>query len=562
MSQEENIKNVITKDKSLREKSFIMDINMIEAPLFQFKNKRTIQTAKSLEMDPNISKEMKYVISTMPEESKNSQVEFLSWTDSKGLDREILAASIFKLPNAFAMDVFHALIGLYIKKNSPITYIEDEKVYNMPENKLEFRIYEICEFMKVSYGGKIYQKIKDAIRELGAVKYYSLGNGTFYNKRKEKYETSREKSISLISDYDFFQKGKDKSNERCEVIFGNLVVENIKFNYIKFLNDNIYFQLKSGITRRLYSYIEGNRYGRTYIKRSFDVLRYKIPIDFKYSSELKKRFKVPLENLIKFGVIKDYFYGNEILINGIKEDCIYIVFEGTRKQLIDSLTVKQVDLKEEKKKEVQEDYALEFPENIENELRNIGINESKIAELINKHNKWKLAEYILWIKDGIKKGDVKSPAGLFVFAITDEMVKVGSTHPHIVEFVEKIKKEVEGKKDIEEDIIKDSFNKYIEKEISQLKKEEEFVYKAIYNSTYDNISMAQPKKVKSLRQIYNMSEGKDKAKMLELVEKWEKFSVEKEESDIFKEELVKAICMYKGLQMYEDYRRNYMENNG
>ena len=30
------------KDRTIREKSFIMDINVIEAPLFRFKNKRTV----------------------------------------------------------------------------------------------------------------------------------------------------------------------------------------------------------------------------------------------------------------------------------------------------------------------------------------------------------------------------------------------------------------------------------------------------------------------------------------------------------------------------------------
>ncbi|MGL5577387.1 MAG: hypothetical protein ACRDCW_17755, partial [Sarcina sp.] len=63
------------KDRTIREKSFIMDINVIEAPLFRFKNKRTVQTIAKLEKDENISKEMKYVLSRVPEESKSSQVE-------------------------------------------------------------------------------------------------------------------------------------------------------------------------------------------------------------------------------------------------------------------------------------------------------------------------------------------------------------------------------------------------------------------------------------------------------------------------------------------------------
>lgn len=558
MSDEEKNKFVKIKDKALKEKSFIMDINMIEAPLFQFKNKRSIQTVRSLEKDPTISNEIKYVLSRMPEESKSSQVEFLSWTDGNGLEREILATSIFRLPNAFAMDVFHALIGLYIKKNSPIAYLEDEKIYNMPENKLEFRILEVCDYMKISYGGTIYQKIKDAIRELSSVKYYSLANGTFYNKGKEEYETSREKSISLIGDYDIIQKGKSKSDEMCQVTFGNLVMENIKYSYIKFLNDNTYFKLKSGLTRRLYTYIEGNKYNKKYIKRSFDVLRYKIPIDFKYSSDLKKRLKSPMENLMSSGVIKDYFYGNDILINGEKEDCIYIIFNGDRKEIIDSLTTEPVIV--EKEEEIQAEF--EFPNDIESELIKLDIDKSKISEIMEKNTKWQIAEYILWIKDGMKKGKVKNAATLFVFAALGGMVNVSATNPEISEFVENVKKEAEGKTRIKEEVIKQAYNEYIEKEIRLFASDDEFVFSALKSTVIGDIEKAKSKRIKSLRQRYNIEEKEsEKELLLKRIERWEKFSIEKEKSEIFIEQLVKSAKAYRGLLDYDEFKNEYLEKN-
>lgn len=558
MSDEEKNKLVKIKDKALKEKSFIMDINMIEAPLFQFKNKRSIQTVRSLEKDPTISNEIKYVLSRMPEESKSSQVEFLSWTDGNGLEREILATSIFRLPNAFAMDVFHALIGLYIKKNSPIAYLEDEKIYNMPENKLEFRILEVCDYMKISYGGTIYQKIKDAIRELSSVKYYSLANGTFYNKGKEQYETSREKSISLIGDYDIIQKGKSKSDEMCQVTFGNLVMENIKYSYIKFLNDNTYFKLKSGLTRRLYTYIEGNKYNKKYIKRSFDVLRYKIPIDFKYSSDLKKRLKSPMENLMSSGVIKDYFYGNDILINGEKEDCIYIIFNGDRKEIIDSLTTEPVIV--EKEEEIQAEF--EFPNDIESELIKLDIDKSKISEIMEKNTKWQIAEYILWIKDGMKKGKVKNAATLFVFAALGGMVNVSATNPEISEFVENVKKEAEGKTRIKEEVIKQAYNEYIEKEIRLFASDDEFVFSALKSTVIGDIEKAKSKRIKSLRQRYNIEEKEsEKELLLKRIERWEKFSIEKEKSEIFIEQLVKSAKAYRGLLDYDEFKNEYLEKN-
>lgn len=551
------------KDRTIREKSFIMDINVIEAPLFRFKNKRTVQTIAKLENDETISKEMRYVLSRVPEESKSSQVEFLSWTDSKGLEREILAMSMFRLPNAFAMDVFYALIGVYIKQHSPLIYSDEDKTYDLPSNKVDFTLYELCEFMGLSVGGGNYQKIKDAIRELNAVKYYSLANGIFYNKKMERYESSREKSISLIDNYDIIGKGKNRSKEeRCTVTFGDLVIENMRYSFIKFLSNNVYFQLKSGLTRRLYSYIEGNNFNKQYIKRSFDVLKHKIPIDFEYKSELKRRLKKPLENLIESGILKDYFFGDDILINGVSENCIYIIFKGTRKQLIDSLTEKPKDIKVEKKKDLEEDYSLKFPENIKEELSSLGINSKKITEILQKHTKWKIAEYILWIKDGIRRGKVKDPAGLFVFAITDEMVKVNKTHPEITEFVDRIKREIEGKKDIDENLIKSEYRKYIEQELKLFEEEDEFAYVATKESIMDDIEKVQKKRIKSQRQLYNMATTEaEKDKLLKVIEKWEKFSVEKDKSEIFIELFVKKIKLYRGLKDFSDYKIEYLEKN-
>ncbi|WP_066869303.1 plasmid replication initiator TrfA [Clostridium mediterraneense] len=551
------------KDRTIREKSFIMDINVIEAPLFRFKNKRTVQTIAKLENDETISKEMRYVLSRVPEESKSSQVEFLSWTDSKGLEREILAMSMFRLPNAFAMDVFYALIGVYIKQHSPLIYSDEDKTYDLPSNKVDFTLYELCEFMGLSVGGGNYQKIKDAIRELNAVKYYSLANGIFYNKKMERYESSREKSISLIDNYDIIGKGKNRSKEeRCTVTFGDLVIENMRYSFIKFLSNNVYFQLKSGLTRRLYSYIEGNNFNKQYIKRSFDVLKHKIPIDFEYKSELKRRLKKPLENLIESGILKDYFFGDDILINGVSENCIYIIFKGTRKQLIDSLTEKPKDIKVEKKKDLEEDYSLKFPENIKEELSSLGINSKKITEILQKHTKWKIAEYILWIKDGIRRGKVKDPAGLFVFAITDEMVKVNKTHPEITEFIDRIKREIEGKKDIDENLIKSEYRKYIEQELKLFEEEDEFAYVATKESIMDDIEKVQKKRIKSQRQLYNMATTEaEKDKLLKVIEKWEKFSVEKDKSEIFIELFVKKIKLYRGLKDFSDYKIEYLEKN-
>ena len=138
------------------------------------------------------------------------------------------------------MDVFYALIGLYIKQNSPIKHGNDDKgnkIYHMPENRLKFKIADVCRYMRLPTSGTIYGKIKDSDSELKAVNYYSLANGAFYAQRKKmNIQFLETKTISLIADYELAEIKNNKGvslADRCEVIFGNLFMDNLTYNCIK-----------------------------------------------------------------------------------------------------------------------------------------------------------------------------------------------------------------------------------------------------------------------------------------------------------------------------------------
>ena len=347
------------------------------------------------------------------------------------------------------------------------------------------------------------------------------------------------------------------------VKFDDLIIANLSLGFTRVIRNHQYFQLKSGVGRGLYLYIESNRNSKsTYIKRSFEVLRNKVPVEFKYPSDLKTKLKKSLHSMIENEIIKDYFYGDEILINGVKEQSIYIIFNGTRKQLIDSLTKKSKDIKNEKKEDLEVDYELKFPNDIKQELLDIGINSRKVADLIKRCSKWKLAEYILWIKDGIAKGKVKDPAGLFVFATEDDNVVVKKTHPQITEFIENIKSKVEGKKQVSKKLIDDAYKKYIDDALNLFAQEDEFAYEATKEKVLSDIEEVQSKRIKSQKQLYNMATtDEEKETLLLIIEKWEKFSTEREKSEIFIEQFVKKIKLYRKLKDYEEFKAEYIKNN-
>ena len=558
----------MVKEKQISENSFLVDVNMIEAPLFVFKPRNKINVIQHWLESEDVSKRAKKVLKRK-ENPETSKAEYLRWNDSRGNDREILATSQEQLPNGFDMDVLYTLIALYIKKNQPILFDKDLNKYVLHSRKLNCSFTEVCEYMGISDGGANIERIRDSISHLFSVSYYCLTKGIMYDKANEDH-IEGEKAVRLLC-YEILSKEKQirKGSQSIIITFDNLILSNIETSFIKFLNNDTYFALRSGLTRRLYTYIEGNRYNKDFILRNFSTLKYKVPVEFRNKSDLKRKLKAPLDRLIEGGVITDYFYTDEFKVKGVDSEGIYFIFSGTKATAIkiieDAYDEKNPNIKKisiDKKQDLGIQFELIFPEDIKQELIDFGVNAKKIAEVSRKYSKWKLVEYILWIKDGIARGKVKDPAALFVFAITDEMVKVENTHPKITEFVANVKLDVEGKKQVSKKLIDDAYKTYIEYELSLFEEEDEFAFVAAKESILKDIEKIQDKRIKSQKQLYNMATTeKEKKTLLLVIEKWGKFTVQREKSDIFIEQFVKKIKLYRCLKDYEEFKYEYIKNN-
>ncbi|MCD3283455.1 hypothetical protein G8V05_14855, partial [Clostridium botulinum C/D] len=296
------------KSKALQKQSFIMDINILEAPFFLFNQSTKAVKVKDVKNNPNITDEVRHILEVHGIDQGESK--YFNWKDSKGMTREMLALTTGQLPRKFTMDVWYGIVGLYIKKTSPINFNEQLNMFDIQSDRLYFTLYELAKFMKLTTGGSNIAKIQDAIRQLKNTQYYSFSNGSIYDKKNEEYIKTKERGLSLVLEYEFNSEKKRSSKQdmkyKCWVQLNSLVIDNIKHEFIKYLNSETYFTLPSGLTRGLYTYLEGNKYSSngmlTYIKRNFEVLANKIPIEYKFNSDLKKKLKKPLENLIKYGI--------------------------------------------------------------------------------------------------------------------------------------------------------------------------------------------------------------------------------------------------------------------
>lgn len=550
----------------ITEHSFLMDINIIEAPMFTFKQNRTIKKIKDWEKDERVSLLAKNIMRRYEATGKENQMEYMRWEDSKGLEREFCVISAQALPSGFDMDVFYALVSLLIKQESPVEYNQEKEVYELKNDTLFCKISDITKFLGLSKGGRNNEKVRDAIDRLKTAQYYSLSNGVLFNGRTKEYISS-ERSESLIVAFEFKAKGTDtfENNLQCNVMvqLNKMVITNIKYSFIKFLNNRQYFSLDTGLPRRLYSYIESNKYtskgARTYIKRKFDVLRHKIPLEIHYNSRFKKRLEKPLNSLIEHGIINGYFFGDEIHINGVREDCIYIYFKGTQAQLIKSLTKepkKLINLEDKKKEELEENSNLIFPKDLDFELKEIGITPDKISSIIKTYGKYKIAEHILWIKDMISNNKAKNPSGLFIFSLDN--ITVRSTHSHISDFIEAYRKETEKKNNLDLEKIKEEYEKYYKTELDLFMQEEDFMFDTISASVLMDLEQACEKRIKKIQMMYNIStSAEDKTNLLTQIDDWKAFSKEKKESKLYKEEFGKRFRLYRNVKSLEEFKLTY-----
>ncbi len=558
----ENIEKV---KSDINEHSFLMDINIIEAPLFTFKQARGIKKMKEWELDPQVSALAKKIMKRYTKASKENQMEYMRWQDSKGIEREFCVISMQPLPSGFDMDVFYALVSLLIKQEAPISFNEEDESYELQNDTLYCKISDITNFLGLTKGGRNNDKVRDSIDRLKSAHYYSLGNGVLYDGKTKRY-TTNERSESLVLSFEFKTKGDERLGDNIQasvkVQLNKMVISNIKYSFFKFLSNRDYFALGTGLPRRLYSYIESNKYTakgtKHYIKRKLDVLKHKIPLEAKYNSRLKKRLEKPLEALIKHNVIKGYFYGDEIFINGVKEETIYIYFKGTQAELIKKLTrdIKSKVIEDNRKQEIEETKGLTFPNDLYQELKQIGINEDKINGIIKTYGKYKVAEHLLWIKEAIANGKAKNPSGLFIFSLDN--VRVESTHGHITEFIKAYRKEVENKNSMNLKQIQKEYEEYIQKELNLFLKEDDFMYETISNSVLLDLEKASKERIKTIQMMFNLAENEDvKEKLLKQLEEWKNFTSKREKSVLYKEEFNKRFKLYRNVKDFEQFKINY-----
>ncbi|MCY6356189.1 replication initiator protein A [Clostridium sp. ZS2-4] len=563
-----NIENNKQETKVIYQKTSVVDINVAENPLFIGSTKEVI-TIGELEKQNDLSSGVKRIIEAKKkklkqvhreEEYKHIPVSYKNWVDRKNKSRGILI--IGDIPTLTTMNVWNGLVALYIHKTAPLVYNDSKKMYDIESDTMHFTMYELAKIMNLSTAGNILNSLMDEILTLKNTTYYSLNEGIFYIKKDESYLKSKIEGFSLILDAKFQSEKRirdKKVTTKCKVQFNRMIIDNIKHEYIKYLKPNEYFSLPSrGYTRRLYLYIKGNMHQSnkepyTYIKRSIEVLSRKLPLKYKYISEFKRKVKKPLETFVKTGLIKDYFYGDEILINGIKEHSLYFIFKGTKQDVIDRLSMKYKSAADD---EENDEFTLYIPKNIKKKLINLGASEDFTNKIVKEKDKWEIIKYILWLEEEKNKRKIANPAGLLNFALTTNNVKLELTHRHIVDYVEQERqKSKTSKMDLQQQT-QNEYNKYIDKEIKKFKKDNIGAYELMYENLLAVLKNDAENKISEYKLLLvdDRLTEQDRLFLEKQKQEWLDFQKKQEKSELFKKKLQNNISQMLVLKCFEDFK--------
>jgi hypothetical protein len=545
MEQQET-KELQINEKRINQDSFVMDINAMKIPFFEYTNYKP-------ELDENGKKKAF--------EEKENQ-----WIDSKNIKRRFYKYCKGRLPRQFEQDVYFGLMRLFVYKNAPFDYNVENSMYDFNVSKVEFSFYELCHVMKVPYSTYYVDKCRDAIKLLKQTQYFSYENGVLYDKKIGKYMVSGETGISLLNAYKFKRtKKSDNTDDYADidnnwVEFSSLILDNIKYEYMKFLEDDFFFGvLPSGIERGIYTYLESNRYDSNnntlkYVKRSYEVLRIGIPVEFDFPYILKRKLKPALNHLIEIGYIKDYIFGDELRVNEIKDEFVYFCFEITKEELKRILEKKkpkqlQINLDSISKDELNNVSKVDFlsiipNQDLKKELINKGITIDVVEQLVKNNDKWDIIKYIMWFNQQVSENKFMSnPPGLLRIAI-EKKLPIESGYQEIVDYINKYRQKEQNDYETKQLSLEEQYKIYISDAIEEFVENEKEVYDLLYQAVLNDLTNSADNRLRQLKSV-----GSD-------VSKIEKFIKTKDESEWFKEMLNKEIITYKKLKTFEEFKHS------
>lgn len=203
----------------------------------------------------------------------------------------VVPSGQYGAPGPADQDVFVAVMELVARRGG------------LPESgEIEFSLNELLRTLRKSRGGKSYEALKESLLRIAFTGIES--QNSFYSAAMKSYieDTFRIWDVRF-ADYEAVGGG---SSSRHTLKFHDVFVNNYFAHYLKNLDTDLYWSLKSPIAKRLYRLIDQKRgQGRFWGQELFELAR-QIPLtgSYKYASKIKEKLKTPHSELERAGFLQ------------------------------------------------------------------------------------------------------------------------------------------------------------------------------------------------------------------------------------------------------------------
>jgi hypothetical protein len=223
----------------------------------------------------------------------------------------VLGSDKYGLPTPYDDDVLIALLYCY-KEQKP------------QGRKIHFSLYRLCQIMHKALSKREYDRMRDSLNRLTSTTI--VATNCFYDNLAKSWVSE---AFHLFDRYKLYQerKGRAASPHLSFVEMSAFFHQSVAVaNYIKDLNLGIYYSLALPISKRLFRYLDKNRYKKNRYEETVMRMAGKLPLAYAYPSQVKQKLTRAHEELLRHGYLTRVTY--DVTREG-EDKVIYEFADGT-----------------------------------------------------------------------------------------------------------------------------------------------------------------------------------------------------------------------------------------
>jgi hypothetical protein len=171
-----------------------------------------------------------------------------------------------------------------------------------PDGVVSFSLYELLKVLGKNRGGNNYEKVRQSLDRVADCVIYA--KNAFYDNETEQFRTHRFTPWSVH--FASTRRGQGRSTERHVLKFHEILVQSYNSGYLKTLDTDFFFSLKSPMAKSLYQLVDAKRRGKLSWTVGVQQLRQLIPMpeSYRYDSKIREKVEPGLKELKQRGFLE------------------------------------------------------------------------------------------------------------------------------------------------------------------------------------------------------------------------------------------------------------------